>query len=61
MAKVIKWADLVEAKKIPAKRRAANAAAVKEMLIESANQTLRAPRKPSSTSIQGAKRATLRP
>ena len=34
MANVIKWADLVEAKKIPAKRRAANAAAVKEMLIE---------------------------
>lgn len=34
MAKVIKWNDLVEAKKIPAKRRAANAAAVKGMLLE---------------------------
>lgn len=34
MPKVIKWAELVEAKKIPAKRRAANAAAVKEMLLE---------------------------
>lgn len=33
MPRFIKRADLVEAKKIPAKRRAANAAAVKEMLL----------------------------
>lgn len=34
MPRFIEWADLVEAKKIPAKRRTANAAAVKEMLLE---------------------------